>query len=183
MDPRHAVLIAVEEEGPSGLVGRTLLQKKLYFASLLVKEDLDYRPHYYGPYSRSIADATDSLVSNRFLDEQVEVFPQANLFGERRRHSYRITSDGRELLESIDVVPDAGRWHEALRKINDHQFGTDFNLLSIAAKVLTVLTEVKKATGKDISQRAAAYGWNLEPDAIGRVAEFLKYLGLVRERA
>jgi uncharacterized protein YwgA len=182
MDPRHAVLIAVSEEPSATLVGRTLLQKKIYFASFLVKDDLSFKPHYYGPFSQEVADATDSLVSNRFIEEQVEVFPDRNMFGERRRHSYKITDDGSELLRSISGQPDVRRWREALNRINSQPVATDFNLLSTAAKVVTILTDIREGKTSEIREKAQQYGWNLTNEQINSVAEFLESLGLTRKR-
>ncbi len=178
METSHAVLIAVDEEEQRVIVGRTLLQKKLYFACVLLGQDLGFRPHYYGPYSRQVADATDSLVTNRFLEEQVEVFPEGNVFGERRRHSYKITQEGAALLQSVNQQTDARPWHETLQKINSHPVAADFNLLSIAAKAATIRARVREASPKDISRHANAYGWKLPPDKLELAEEFLAHLGL-----
>ena len=53
---------AEEEEGRKRISGRTLLQKKLYFLSVLNQEAFGYRPHYYGPYSQLVADNVGSTV-------------------------------------------------------------------------------------------------------------------------
>ena len=37
--------------------GKTLLQKRLYFVSVILGVDLGYEPHYYGPYSEEVATA------------------------------------------------------------------------------------------------------------------------------
>ena len=66
MDPRDAVMLTIREEEKGVLHGRTLLQKRIYFASVLAKEELGFRPHYYGPYSQTVADAVDSLVIQPF---------------------------------------------------------------------------------------------------------------------
>lgn len=183
MDPRHAILLAVGEEKSGELRGRTLLQKKLYFASILADENFGFRPHYYGPYSRQVADAVDTLVNNGFLRERIDVFAgEPNLFGEWRRHSYELTDDGRRLLEAVTVEEDAARWKTALEKINSHQFTEDFNLLSIAAKVATILHEAGLASIEEIKLKAEEYGWELSPQEIDRVGEFLEYLGLVERQ-
>lgn len=45
-DVRDAVLAAIQKEPEGILVGRTLLQKKLYFVATLLREDWDFVPHY-----------------------------------------------------------------------------------------------------------------------------------------
>ncbi len=183
MDPRHAILLVVKDEGAEGVTGKTLLQKKLYFAALLTEEDFGFRPHYYGPYSREVADASVSLVSNGFLEEKIDVFPgEATAFGEWRRHSYKLSTDGEQVLESISEDPEAVAWRDALRKINEHSFADDFKLLSVAAKVASIVHEAGLATTEEINQKAREYGWDLSSDEVRLVREFLEYLGLVERR-
>lgn len=181
MEISHAVLLTVAEEPGRVLVGRTLLQKKLYFAAVLLdqRDAFGFRPHYYGPYSQQVADATGSLVSNRFLEEQVEIFPDDNVFGERRRHSYKITDDGQQLLDSLEKEEEIKKWRDVLQRINSQALAGDFNLLSVAAKVITILSEVEKATPEEMRHRATEYGWDLKNDQIRSVEEFLTQLGLV----
>lgn len=182
MEARHAVLLAIQAEDNGRIVGRTLLQKKLFFAARLIGPDIGFQPHYYGPYSQEVADATDSNVVNRFIEEQVEVFEDSNVFGERRRHSYSITSDGQEILDSISSDPEIPQWQEAFNKINEQPIASDFNLLSIAAKVLTILTDIKHGTADDIISKAPGYGWKLTNAQVREVDDFLKNLGLTQER-
>lgn len=178
MDAKHAILLTVDAEGSEGLVGRTLLQKKVYFAAILTNQDYAFRPHYYGPYSRVVADATDALVSNRFLEEQVQVFADTNMFGEIRRHTYRLADDGRQVVESLASDEETKRWQAALEKINRHPFGMDFNMLSVAAKVSIISRTAGGAIGAEsIRQRAKGFGWTLGQEQPQQVAEFLDSLG------
>ena len=179
MDPRDAALITVGQEPSREIVGRTLLQKKLYFASVLVGEDLGFRPHYYGPYSAEVADAIDSLVANRFLAETTETFPgDESVFGEWRRHTYRLTQDGNALLDVVSETDEGQELREALGKVNSHPMANDFNLLSIAAKVHILLREKSPATVSEIMLKAAGYGWQLSAGDIRAVAQYLVQLGL-----
>jgi len=184
MDPRDAVMLTIGEEEEGALHGRTLLQKKLYFASVLAGEDFGFRPHYYGPYSQTVADAVDSVVSNGFLAESIESFPgEANLFGERRRHSYSLTDDGEAVVEAMPETDDSAKWREALQRVNSHAVAQNFNLLSVAAKVHVILKEMGKATTSEISRQAQHYGWQLSPGDIEKVGDYLEHLGLVTRGA
>jgi len=179
MDARDTVMLAIEEEG-GFLYGRTLLQKKLYFASVLTGEDLGFRPHYYGPYSQEVADAVNALVSNGFAEEMIETFPgEPNLFGERRRHSYSLTKDGVDVVEAMSKTADLPKWRQALQQVNSHAVAEDFNLLSVAAKTHVILEEMGRATAAEISRQASDYGWDLSPDEIEKVGEYLEHLGLI----
>lgn len=183
MDARDAVMLALREEGQEPLYGRTLLQKKLYFASVLAAEDLGFRPHYYGPYSQAVADAVNSLVSNAFIEEHIETFPgEPNVFGEWRRHSYSLTTDGLAVIKAMPEASDVTKWREALQRVNSHAVAQDFNLLSVAAKTHVILKEIRRATVKEISVQAERYGWKLSGDDIEKVGEYLEHLGLITTR-
>jgi uncharacterized protein YwgA len=184
MNPVYAVLLAVSEEENSRLEGRTLLQKKLYFLSVLMQEDYQFRPHYYGPYSEKVADAVDSLVASGFLTENKEVFSTANVFGERKRYSYTITPDGLELFSfSKKKTQDFVKWQKALHKINSYDIAKDFNLLSIAAKMHYILSEDKQLKANNICDKAEELGWQINVEQINKVAEYLISLGLIVEVA
>src|SRR4030042_7020456 len=161
MNPVFAVLLAVSEEKEERLEGRTLLQKKLYFLTTLMKEDYQFRPHYYGPYSEIVTDAVDSLVSAGCLKEQTKVFPVANVFGEGKRYLYTITEDGQEFLDFVKgkKIDGFDKWQSALRRINSQDISTDFNLLSIAAKMHYILSEDKKLSANNICNKAKGLGW------------------------
>ena len=174
MDPRDAVMLAIEQEESGELSGRTLLQKKLYFASVLTNEDFGFVPHYYGPYSQSVADAVNSLAANHFVQERTETLPgEPNVFGERRRHSYSLTGDGQAVLAVIDKLPDTEKWRKVLQIVNSHSVARDFNLLSVAAKIHIIVKAVGKATRKDIRAQAKRYGWKISDEDIGKVEDYL----------
>jgi hypothetical protein len=183
MDPKDAALIAIGQEESGQIIGRTLLQKKLYFAAVLAEQELGFRPHYYGPYSPEVADAVDSLVANRFLKETTETFPgQESIFGEWRRHSYELTADGDRLLEALGDTGEARKLREALEKVNAQPIASDFNLLSVAAKVHVLLREKSPATASEIRRKALEYGWQLSEQQIEDVARYLVDLGLATLR-
>ena len=70
MHIQDLILLVIESESEKSLRGRAALQKKLYFLSVLKKDyNLGFGPHYYGPYSSSVAYNLDLLVSCRFLRE------------------------------------------------------------------------------------------------------------------
>lgn len=180
MDPRDAVMLALQAEGGEPLRGRTLLQKKLYFASVLAGEDLGFQPHYYGPYSQAVADAVNSLVSGGLVGETIETFPsEPNVFGEWRRHSYGLTEDGARVVEASSKTVELTKWREALEKVDSHEVAKDFNLLSVAAKTHLILSHLRTATADEISRQAEEFGWKMSPSDIARVHEYLKHLGLI----
>jgi uncharacterized protein YwgA len=49
------VLILAYEAFDGAMGGKTLMQKRLYFLSIILDADLGYEAHYYGPYLEKIA--------------------------------------------------------------------------------------------------------------------------------
>lgn len=177
------LLLVVKSEGEDGLCGRTLLQKKVYFLSVLLNEPYGFSAHYYGPYSSYVAGNLESLVNCSFLDEKTEAFATASadrsLFGEVRRHTYTLTNDGHEVWNGIAKDPDFAEWKAELDKINAQPISNDFNKLSIAAKVHYIINWRKKGTIAEVKQVAKEYHWDVTEQDIESVLDFLTALGLV----
>ena len=70
-------------------VGRTKLQKMIYFADRYLDWDVgDYRLHYYGPYSRNIS-LTLKTVRGRLIEETVP---------DRGPYKHSVTAQGEQFL-------------------------------------------------------------------------------------
>ena len=177
------LLLVVKSEPENRLRGRTLLQKKVYFLSVLMGVNFDFTAHRYGPYSSVLAGHLDSLVAHGFLNEDIESFATAstdrNVFGEIRRHTYFLTDDAEELWSDIENDSEFPEWKEKLDCINAHEIAHDFNKLSIAAKVHYIVSWRGKRTIEQVQKVAREYGWNVEKDDIEGVLSFLTALGLV----
>lgn len=188
------ILLVIESEGEKGLRGRTLLQKKFYFLSVLQREDLGFRPHYYGPYSSWLTENLDILASTGFIKEITETFStDRNIFGEIRRHTYSLTDDGKIIMAEIqkenefnsnsasmnEAELELKNWHKAIEHINSQPLANDFNKLSIAAKVHYILSEKGEATTEQVRQIASDYGWKLSESDIEKVLSFLEALSLI----
>ncbi len=176
------ILLVVKEAGKNGLQGRTLLQKKIYFLSKLMKVDLGFTAHYYGPYSGLVAGKLTSLVNHGFLKEVTETFettPPQNRFGEKHRYTYFLTDEAEELWTDIENNPEYSEWKEKLDRINGHEIAHDFDKLSIAAKVYYIVDWREKSTIEEVKQVAKEYNWNVTEKEIESVLSFLEELDLV----
>ena len=177
------LLLVIRGEGENGLQGRTLLQKKVYFLSVLMGVNLDFSPYHYGPYSSLVAGHLNSLVSHGFLEEKVESFASdstdSRIPSEMRRHTYTLTREGNEVWSDIKKESDFGKWKDALDLINKQPISNDFNKLSIAAKVHYIVNWRKKGTIKEVRQVAEEYGWEVDDKDIEGVLSFLAELELV----
>ena len=181
MHIQDKIMLVIGSEEDKSLQGRTILQKKLYFLSILLDDDsLGFGPHYYGPYSRRVAEGLDILVNLRFLKEVTETFPtDQNILGEIRRHTYTLTSDGEEVMGEIQREHGYADWQQALDKLNSQPFANDFNTLSIAAKVHYIVHHQGSATRKQIRETAEGYGWDINESQIEDVLSFLEALSLI----
>jgi len=178
MDAQDVILTTIASEDDQTLNGRTLLQKKVYFVSILTSIDLGYEPHYYGPYSAKIADTLNVMVSNEFIRESIEVFQSTtNAFGERRRHSYSLTDDGLKVLGNRQGD---NRIVEALKQVNGDPISNDFDLLSVAAKVHFIANGRADITASEIKGLAKEYGWELTESRIDKGLSYLVRLNLVK---
>ena len=171
-------LLAVISAEDNGIKGRTLLQKKLYFLSVISGEDFGFAAHYYGPYSSDVAEQMEALVEARLLTEEAETFPETfNPSGDFRRYNYSLASAGREFL--------AERWTELkqyegiFERINSHPLASDSKLLSTAAKVFFIVAKENGASVKIIQRHARSLGWDVSDRNVQEVVEYLKHLDLI----
>ncbi len=187
MHIQDLILLIVANQDEGDLQGRTILQKKLYFLSVLNKTDhctdLVFRPHYYGPYSSEVSENLNILVSCGFLNEVTETFPtDRNVLGEIRRHTYSLTHDGEAIMDEIKQEGTRESWQQALDKLNNQSLASDFNTLSIAAKVHYIVNQQGRATRKQIKETAEGYGWDIDESEINNVLSFLEHLKLVSQK-
>ena len=181
MHIQDKILLVIGSEEGNSLQGRTILQKKLYFLSVLLQdESLGFGPHYYGPYSSWVAENLDVLVNARFLKEVTETFPtDENIFGEIRRHTYSLTSDGKDVMGEIEKDDEHANWKQALETLKSHPVASDFNTLSIAAKVHYSAHQQKRTKRKHIKKFAKEYDWDINKQEIADVRSFLEALSLI----
>ena len=174
--------LVVARERSGKLRGRTLFQKKVYFLSVLCKENFGFSAHYYGPYSSFVAEHLDGLVNDGILEENTRFFAdptEKNALGEKRRHTYSLTDEGKEVWKNVQEKKDFQKWDEALKKINDQDIADNFNLLSIAAKVHYIVDWEGEKSVKEVCQTAKEYGWDFTEKDIAKVLFFLTELELI----
>lgn len=178
------LLLVIKGEPTEELRGRTLLQKKIYFLSVLCKENFGFSAHYYGPYSSFVSEHLDGLVNYGVIKEVTESFTnvpnERNAFGEIRRHTYSLTADADKIWETAQQKPEYPKWNKALQAINEQEISQDFNKLSIAAKVHYILSWEKKSTLKQIQDIAKDLGWEVKETEIKNVHTFLTKLELIK---
>ena len=184
MSTTDAILavLAVEPPGKSrhsGFVpGRTLLQKKIYFLSVLANEEFGFRPHYYGPYSSHVSTSLGALVEAGFVTETRVPYGVQSTFGEMNRFDYRLSESGQQVVKQRPEI--VAPYRPYVTKINGSGVDVDINTISIAAKVYFILSDCREATVEHIREQALLLGWSISDESVERVASYLEHLDLVK---
>lgn len=172
----NAILVAIDAaEG----VGRTALQKIVFFAKELGLTVAAYDPHYYGPYSREVASTLLSLVAAGWVEESGESWPSGSIFGERRRYAYRLTAGGKAALQQLVGDNDEASRLRQIVKLCKEKTHLDFEMISWAAKIHFLRTKLKKALSADeIEAQARNWGWQVKKEDVPKVTGLLDSLQL-----
>lgn len=186
MNIGHLILAIVGYSKNSTVPGRTLLQKTAYFVTEKLNQKIDFAPHYYGPYSEVVAQATDGLVAVGLLTENVEKLspfdPGANF--DARRFTYKLNHAGIEVLEELEKGENGEEFRQVKKLVGEMEnlAGRDYKYLSVAAKMHHILKRrPKPITASEISREAGILGWKLSKPDIDGVIGFLQELKLAKK--
>jgi uncharacterized protein YwgA len=183
MDVSDAIIMVVKVAGDN-ILGRTAIQKIVYFLSVFEIVDVKYRPHYYGPYSADVASSTQMLASIDFLNETVET-PRTTGYtvpDNWKRYHYSLSSEGEQFVKELKRSNIAD-FNEISRIIKICKDTVNFNpdILSWAAKVNYILSKKKEAMTYDaITSTAGSFGWDLSSEQIEMAIELLQSLDLCK---
>ena len=154
--------------------GKTAMQKICYFSSILLDFDMNFFPHYYGPYSRTVAkrlqllDNFDLLKKQHYLTGRGS-FPIFSLNEESKDHINEIISENESAYATIQKLI-------AFSK----KESMDYNILSYAAKIYYILEEEdRELNDEELIELANYYDWKLSSEQIVSAKNFLSGLDLV----
>lgn len=179
MNTAKFLLSMIDASGRS-IRGRTLLQKRAFFVSVLsgLKLNLGFDAHYYGPYSATVEGTTTELSNLGFVEESSTGFGVLSGGFEMKRYDYRLTDDGMKLVEPLRETEEYRKVRQAVEKI-DGAGHTNYIELSIAAKAYFVLRKQQKPMSReDLLREAKKFSWNLKPESLERAVQFLEAMGL-----
>lgn len=177
------MILAVTDANGGTIEGRTALQKICYFAAERLGVEFGFGPHYYGPFSPKVEDATDLLVSQNLLRETIERLPThwPKTGFEARKYTYELTDRGKQYiskhrLRSLKSFHALGELLESLREMSD----LNPSILSGAAKIhFIVASENRPLSNSEIKKRAKDIGWKLAGGDIDKIADLLVSLNLL----
>lgn len=182
------ILLTLRYSDNHMISGRTLLQKTLYCLVEKLKLGIEFTAHYYGPYSRAIADETSSLCVAGIIEEQVEHFMPLS-FGvtfEPRKYSYKLTDEGEQIAQLVEkrnlkLAKDVKGF---LSKMQEAGLADDYRSLSVAAKMHHILkSEDKPMTPSQILEQSRELGWDIDEATADAAVDFLTAVKLVKVRS
>ena len=174
-----AVLLA---ESDGMICGKTKIQKEMYFLSMVLRKDLDFRAYYYGPYSEEVRWGQDELIGIGFVNMRREALGMEPKGGfEVTRYDFELTESGRRLAEWLqrrhpEESGKIGEFVEKLQSIGNPNYIS----LSMAAKVHYVLGKTGPLTRAEIRENANALGWAISTEDIEGAVQILEKLGFVK---
>jgi uncharacterized protein YwgA len=180
---RELVLVILGQSGEGRFKGRTLLQKRGYFLSVLTGRELGFKPHYYGPYSPSVNAAREELCALGLVEEHVLESGATGSRGfEIKRYDYEITADGRRVLDWLadrkkDDYQKASQYLEKMTDAGE----PDYMTLSLAAKAYFIVnTKNGSVTTDQIRQEARNFDWEMDERGLNEGVVYLEKLHLVK---
>jgi uncharacterized protein YwgA len=180
MSTRDILLLAYDAFGGK-ICGKTKLQKKLYFISIMLRWDLGYGPHYYGPYSADVANSNQELKSLGYVTESIASAGAYNDQGfEVTRHDFTLTEDARTILDA-KKRRNADAWTQIESAAARLTAAGDLSYLelSVAAKAYFLLNENgSPARTDELVNMARKFGWSVTEQEVTKAVEFLKRLDL-----
>jgi uncharacterized protein YwgA len=163
--------------------GKTLLQKRVYFLSVILQLDLGYEAHYYGPYSEEVATANAEIKSLGFISESVTSWGIDRRGFELARYDYRLSDVGSRIADKKALAcSDLWRKIQDAAGIVKHAGDLDYMELSIAAKAYFILRQLnRKATIDDIAAMLPKFSWSVTREELQKAAGFLVKAQLVSQ--
>ena len=179
------VLILAYKAFEGGMKGKTLLQKRIYFLSVMLGLDLGYEAHYYGPYSEQVATLNMEMKSLGYLSESSSAWGYDQRGFEMARHDFKLTDAGNRLAERKGER-DPALWSkiEKAALVVKQAGDLDYMELSIAAKAYFVLNQLNgKAALEDIAGMLPRFGWKVTEAQLEKATEFLCKADLITRTA
>ena len=165
--------------------GKTLLQKRVYFLSILLRKNFGFRAHHYGPYSPFVEDSLGKMKSLDFIKVSANNYGTDNIGFEVCRYDYGLTDDGKILVDNYEKNnPDEyKKIKKQFQLMKDSGDIDDYISLSIAAKIHYIIDKSQSKSRMSVSEireRAKQLGWNIKDEKkIDKAIVFLQELKLI----
>jgi len=174
MSPSTVIMTLADHFGDTGLVGRTRIQKMVYFLRERLPIAATYTAYYYGPYSEEVTASLDSLVAHGLLEEEVKPIATEGPF-EGRQYLYKLTGEGQAVMESLreQAQSEVGEVRQAADDILQPRPTTA--TLAVASKLHYLVSKsARPVKVKDLPKRAKGFGWQIGNADRNKGVKFLK---------
>jgi uncharacterized protein YwgA len=178
------VLVLAYKAFDGDMRGKTLLQKRIYFLSVMLGLDLGYEAHYYGPYSEKVATLNSELKSLGYVAESSSAWGYDQRGFEMARHDFKLTELGARLAER-KIEGQSLLWSKIQKAAGVIKSAgeLDYMELSIAAKAYYVLIKLNgKATLHDIADMLPKFGWTVKKEQLEKASDFLAKTDLITKQ-
>jgi len=181
MKIRHLILMLLKASGDR-IESKTKLQKEIYFISLLLGRNLEFKAHYYGPYSFNVEQGLDELIGAGFINMKRDVFGIDMERGfEVKRYEFYLTASGKKFVKILEKENsnEYKKIKEFVNKLKEIR-NPDYISLSIAAKTYFILNKEGEHLSKSqIIDKANKLGWDISKNDINVAIDILKKLDLM----
>lgn len=183
MKTRHLILTLLKELG-GRINSKTELQKEIYFLSILIKKELSYRAHLYGPYSNDVENGLDELLGAGFINESCNIYAVKEENGTAfKKYVYCITNSGDNMAKTL--IKGNPEEYEKI-KIFAEKLNTikqlNYNNLSLAAKTYYILTNEggrERMSIEKFRDKANKLKWEISRDDLDTAVDILKKLDFI----
>lgn len=178
------VLVLAYKAFEGDMRGKTLLQKRVYFLSVMLGIDMGYEAHYYGPYSEKVATLNSELKSLGYVSESSSAWGYDQRGFEMARHDFKLTELGDRLADrKTEGLPNLWTRIQKAAQVVSQAGDLDYMELSIAAKAYYVLNKLNgKATLEDIAGMLPKFGWSVKKEQLEKAADFLAKTDLITKQ-
>lgn len=177
------VLLLAYKAFDGSMRGKTLLQKRVYFLSVVLDMGLGYDAHYYGPYSEDVSSANSELKSLGYISESSSTWGFDPRGFEMARYDFNLTESGIRMADrKAERHEELWQRIQSATKVLKEAGDLDYMELSIAAKAYFVLTRLNgKATLEDIAGMLPKFGWSVTKQQLEEATAFLAKANLVTQ--
>lgn len=183
MNSPEFLLSLIDSNGGS-IQGRTLVQKKAFFVSVLsgINPNLGFDAHYYGPFSSIVESTLTTLKNLGFLQEASTGFGVVSGGFEMKRYDYSLTDDGQALVRRLRDSAEYAAIQDAARRI-EAAGDPNYVELSIAAKAFFLLKRKgRRMSVRELKEEGEKFNWSISPESIKKAVSFLEQIGLATAR-
>ncbi len=155
-------------------VGRTAMQKLIYFETRILKSDMFFNAYYYGPFSPGVSEGLARLGAFGYVREYV---PPSSFLG----YEYHLTKDGKEFAADLSQNEPYAKIKDVVKTCSDF---CDLRqlALSYAAKTHFLSSKLYKSMNKsnnnDIAALGKNFGWVIDPKDVRDGKKLLRALKL-----